>query len=148
MVQMAYMALEQKGATTMVDRQQSLAAINRLLQGSRPLPSEIEIELVKEAQKGNREERQKVVKANLRFAFQVANRHIPCYAQQFPDVFQSACIGLNRAIDSFDHNLDIKFISYAVWWITQSIKLHLNSDSLIRIPINRVLENNKYRRDN
>lgn len=73
-----------------------------------------------------------------------------CYAQQFPDVFQAGCIGLNRAVDGFDisRGNDIKFISYAVWWIQQSIKLHLNSDNLIHIPMQKVTENNKYRRVN
>ena len=132
----------------MVDRQQSLAAINRLLQGSRPLPREVEIELVKAAQQGDCAAREKVVRANLRFAFQVANKHIPCYAQQFPDVFQAACVGLNRAIDKFETQYDAKFISYAVWWIAQSIKLQLNSDGLIHIPLNLVLKNNRYRREN
>lgn len=63
-------------------------------------------------------------------------------------MFQAACIGLNRAIDKFEAQYDSKFISYAVWWIQQSIKLHLNTDGLIRVPINRVLENNRYRRKN
>lgn len=71
-----------------------------------------------------------------------------CYAQHFPDVFQAGCIGLNRAVDGFDASKDVKFISYAVWWIQQAIKLHLNSDNLIHIPMSKVADNNKYRRTN
>jgi RNA polymerase primary sigma factor len=102
-----------------------------------------EIELTKRIKAGDQKAVNELVKANLRFAISVAkqyqNKGLPLV-----DLIQEANLGLIRAAQSYDETRGFRFISYAVWWIRQSI-MHAISDQCrtIRIPMNQVVCINK-----
>ena len=103
-----------------------------------PLPSAKEIELAERIRKGDREARDKLVQANLRFVVSVAkeyqNQGIP-----LGDLINEGNVGLIKAAERFDGTKGFKFISYAVWWIRQSILQALAEQSrIVRMPLNRV----------
>ena len=88
-----------------------------------------------------------LVKGNLRFVITVAK----LYQNQgldIMDLISEGNLGLIKATEKFDPNNGVKFISYAVWWIRQSILASLNEKSrTIRLPSNIVLENQKQKKD-
>lgn len=87
----------------------------------KPLSRVRESELLKKAQKNDFFARQEILESNLRFVFNVANKYkgkgVP-----MEDLISEGNVGLVTAIDRFDEKRDVKFISYAVWWIKQSIQ--------------------------
>ena len=106
-----------------------------------------EFDLVKAYKNGDMSARDKLISANLRFVISVAKQYAtPDVPLQ--DLIQAGCIGLVVAIDKFDHMRGFKFISYAVWWIRQSILSELqNNGRTIRIPANIHGQNSKYRKE-
>lgn len=113
-----------------------LKEINRI-----PLLSrERESELAREARKGSREAKSRLVEANLRFVVTVARRY---QNQGLPliDLISEGNLGLCAAVDRFDAEKGYHFISYAVWWIRQSILRALcEKTRMIRLPFNRANE--------
>ncbi len=107
------------------------------------LTPEEEITLAKEIEAGNEKAVDKMVKANLRFVISVAKQ----YQNQgltLSDLIAEGNYGLMKAAKRFDHTKGFRFISYAVWWIKQSIVQSLNENSrTIRIPVNVITENQK-----
>jgi RNA polymerase primary sigma factor len=104
------------------------------------LTREEEIKIAKEAANGNKAARDKLIKANLRFVVKIAKRY---QGQGLPlsDLINEGNIGLIKAASHFDADRGFHFISYAVWWIRQSILMAIAEKSrLIRMPI---LWNNK-----
>ena len=100
-----------------------------------------EIELAQKIRKGGREgerAKEKLVKANLRFVVSVAKQ----YQHQglgLTDLIDEGNIGLVKAAEKFDETRGFKFISYAVWWIRQSILQAIAEQSrLVRLPLNQV----------
>lgn len=96
-----------------------------------------EVALAQRIHRGDEEAVVKLVEANLRFVVSVAkqyqNRGIP-----LADIIEEGNIGLIRAAKMFDETRGFKFISYAVWWIRQSIHQALtNNGNMIRLPINK-----------
>lgn len=103
------------------------------------LNSEEIISLVKEAQKGDDKAKEKVIKSNLRFVVTIAkqfqNRGIPLM-----DLISSGNEGLIKAIDKFNPEKGVTFLSYAVWWIRQSIYNSIYWQSReIRLPMSQQL---------
>ena len=103
-----------------------------------PLSSKEEVELSERIGKGDREARNILVQANLRFVVSVAkeyqNRGMP-----LGDLINEGNVGLIKAAERFDGTKGFKFISYAVWWIRQSILQALAEQSrIVRMPLNRV----------
>jgi len=100
-----------------------------------------EIELANEIKKGGRAgERAKetLVKANLRFVVSVAKQY-QHKGLSLSDLIDEGNIGLVKAAEKFDETRGFKFISYAVWWIRQSIMQALAEQSrMVRIPLNQV----------
>ncbi|MCD6335314.1 MAG: RNA polymerase sigma factor RpoD/SigA [Candidatus Latescibacteria bacterium] len=103
-----------------------------------PIPSEQEIELAQRIREGDREARDKLVQANLRFVVSVAKEY---QNQGMPlgDLINEGNVGLIKAAERFDGAKGFKFISYAVWWIRQAILQALAEQSrIVRMPLNRV----------
>lgn len=90
---------------------------------------------------------EKLIHSNLRFVISVAKQYMTNDIQ-FSDLINEGNIGLINAAKKYDISMNIKFLSYAVWWIRKYILLFLNEDKMIRIPQNRVLNQDKIRKFN
>ena len=107
------------------------------------ITSDMEIELATRIKKGDKEALDILTKANLRFVVSVAkqyqNKGLP-----LTDLINEGNIGLIKAAQKFDETRGFKFISYAVWWIKQSIMQAIADQSrMVRIPLNRIGALNK-----
>ena len=105
-----------------------------------------EVRLAKQIKKGNQDALDKLVRANLRFVVSVAkqyqNRSLP-----LNDLINEGNLGLIKAAKKFDETKGFKFISYAVWWIRQSIMQALAEQSrIVRLPMNKSGAINQIRR--
>jgi RNA polymerase primary sigma factor len=110
------------------------------------ITAEEEVKLAQEIQKGDKEaERalEKLTRANLRFVVSVAKQY-QNQGLSLPDLINEGNLGLIKAAKRFDHTRGFKFISYAVWWIRQSILQALAEQSrIVRLPLNQVGSLNK-----
>ncbi len=98
---------------------------------------EEEVELFKKIKKGDKRARNKMIESNLRFVVKIAKKY---QNQGLPlaDLINEGNIGLMTALDKFDVEKGYHFISYAVWWIRQSIMKAINEKSrAVRLPLNR-----------
>lgn len=102
-----------------------------------------EIVLAKEAQNGSVAAKNKMINANLRFVVNVAKKY-QNRGLELEELISEGNIGLMTAIDKFDVSKGYHFISYAVWWIRQSITKAISEKaSPIRLPVNRINELNQ-----
>lgn len=104
------------------------------------LSHEEQAELALEAKKGNKAARDKIVNANLRFVINVAKKY-QNHGLDLIDLISEGNIGLLTAVEKFDPSKGYHFISYAVWWIRQSIlKAVCEKSRPIRLPLNKANE--------
>ena len=102
------------------------------------LSAEEEAQLYSEIKKGNKKAIDKLITANLRFVISVAKKY-QGNGLSLVDLIQEGNLGLIKAAEVFDPDRGIKFISYAVWWIRQSIMKALSDQSrTIRLPLNQI----------
>ncbi len=102
-----------------------------------------EVELAQRIKKGDHAALEKLIKANLRFVVSVAKQY-QNQGLSLPDLINEGNLGLIRAAQKFDETRGFKFISYAVWWIRQSILQALAEQSrIVRLPLNQVGSLNK-----
>ena len=104
------------------------------------LTAEQETKLALKAKAGDKAARNAIVNANLRFVITVAKKYLKS-GLEFEDLISEGNIGLLTAVDKFDPTKGYKFISYAVWWIRQSIlKAICEKSRAIRLPSNKANE--------
>ena len=102
-----------------------------------------EVELAQRIKKGDHAALEKLTRANLRFVVSVAKQY-QNQGLSLPDLINEGNLGLIRAAQKFDETRGFKFISYAVWWIRQSILQAIAEQSrIVRLPLNQVGSLNK-----
>ena len=107
---------------------------------------EEEVELAQKIKRGDRRALEKLTRANLRFVVSVAKQY-QNQGLSLPDLINEGNLGLIKAAEKFDETRGFKFISYAVWWIRQSILQAIAEQSrIVRLPLNQVGSVNKIKR--
>jgi RNA polymerase primary sigma factor len=107
---------------------------------------EEEVELAQRIRNGDRQALERLTKANLRFVVSVAKQY-QNQGLSLPDLINEGNLGLMKAAEKFDETRGFKFISYAVWWIRQSILQAIAEQSrIVRMPLNQVGSVNKINR--
>ena len=107
---------------------------------------EEEVELAQRIKKGDKEALERLTKANLRFVVFVAKQY-QNQGLSLPDLINEGNLGLIKAAEKFDETRGFKFISYAVWWIRQSILQAIAEQSrIVRLPLNQVGSVNRINR--
>ncbi len=107
------------------------------------ITAEEEVELARRIKQGDRIALEKLTKANLRFVVSVSKQY-QNQGLSLPDLINEGNLGLIKAAQRFDETRGFKFISYAVWWIRQSILQALAEQSrIVRLPLNKIGSINK-----
>lgn len=122
------------------------ASLNKYLQEigrEQLITAEDEVALAKKIKEGDQKALETLVRANLRFVVSVAKQY-QNQGLSLPDLINEGNLGLMKAAQRFDETRGFKFISYAVWWIRQSILQALAEQSrIVRLPLNQVGALNK-----
>ena len=111
------------------------------------LTADEEVELAQQIKKGDRKALERLTKANLRFVVYVAQQY-QNKGLSLPDLINEGNLGLIKAAERYDETRGFKFISYAVWWIRQSILQAIAEQSrIVRLPLNQVGSVNRIARE-
>ena len=126
------------------------ASLEKYLQESgkeEMISAEEEVELAQQIRKGDKKALERLTRANLRFVVSVAKQY-QNQGLSLPDLINEGNLGLLKAAERFDETRGFKFISYAVWWIRQSILQAISEQSrIVRLPLNQVGSVNKINRE-
>ena len=107
------------------------------------ISAEEEVDLARRIKKGDSQAMEKLIKANLRFVVSVSKQY-QNQGLSLPDLINEGNLGLIKAAQRFDETRGFKFISYAVWWIRQSILQALAEQArIVRLPLNKIGSINK-----
>lgn len=121
--------------------QRNEESINRYFQEINKFPmisAEEEVDLTRRIKKGDSQALEELVVANLRFVISVAKQY-QGQGLSFPDLINEGNVGLVKAASKFDETRGFKFISYAVWWIRQSITQAISEQTrIVRLPLNKI----------
>lgn len=129
---------------TVISRDIGLERYLRDIRKYTPLTKQEETELIRRAQKGNKAARDLVIVHNLKFIVNCAKEY-QTPGVELIDLISAGNIGMIEAIERFDCDKDMKFISYAVWWIKNAIIEFLKEiTKVIRIPYNQLAEINRF----
>ena len=129
-----------KNNITKLEKTESLAIYLKEINNIPLLTPEEEKECAFLATKGDKKAKQKLIDSNLRFVVKIAKKYRN-NGLSFSDLISEGNIGLMLAADKFDPSKGFRFISYAVWWIKQTILKAISEKSkLIRLPVNRINE--------
>lgn len=111
------------------------------------LTADEEVELAQQIRKDDRKALERLTKANLRFVVSVAKQY-QNKGLSLPDLINEGNLGLIKAAERYDETRGFKFISYAVWWIRQSILQAIAEQSrIVRLPLNQVGSVNRIARE-
>lgn len=112
----------------------SLEIYMKELANSKPLAPEEELELLIRAKEGDEKARERIITSNLRFVITVAKDYISA-GMPLEDLISAGNLGLMKAIEKFDLSKNVKFISYAVWWIRAIILKEINENlNIVKFP--------------
>ena len=137
------MAQKKKKKRTDVRTKESIEKYLEEIGGFSPLPPAQEIALARRIKRGDEDALKDLVTANLRFVITIAKEY-QGQGLSLPDLISEGNMGLIKAAQRFDETRGFKFISFAVWWIRQSILQALAEQSrVVRLPLNRVGAINK-----
>jgi RNA polymerase primary sigma factor len=110
------------------------------------LSADEEVEMAQRIRKGDKKALERLTKANLRFVVSVAKQY-QNQGLSLPDLINEGNVGLIKAAEKYDETRGFKFISYAVWWIRQSILQAIAEQSrIVRLPLNQLGSMNKINR--
>ncbi|MGP1520703.1 MAG: sigma-70 family RNA polymerase sigma factor [Treponema sp.] len=129
-----------KNSVTKLEKTESLAIYLKEINNIPLLTPEEEKEYAILATQGDKKAKQKLIDSNLRFVIKIAKKYRNS-GLSFSDLISEGNIGLMLAADKFDPSKGFRFISYAVWWIKQTILKAISEKSkIIRLPVNRINE--------
>jgi len=129
--------MKYKNAYRGIEKSDSLAIYLKDINNIPLLSPDEEKKYIALAKKGDKDAKQKLINANLRFVVKVAKKYRNS-GLSFSDLISEGNVGLTIAVDKVDPSKDVHFISYAVWWIRQAILKAISEKShLIRLPVNR-----------
>jgi RNA polymerase primary sigma factor len=129
---------------TVISRDICLERYLRDIRKNQPLTKEQELELIKKAQKGDKNARDLIIVHNLKFVINCAKEY-QTPGVELIDLISAGNLGMIEAIDKFNCEKDMKFISYAVWWIKNAIIEFLKEiTKIVRIPYNQLAEINRF----
>lgn len=129
------------------DFNDTMRSYYKLLKKYNPLTKEEEKEYIAKAQNGDVAARNKILEANLKFVFSIVrgyrNMGVP-----IGELISEGNMGMIKALEKFDNSRDVKFISYAVWWIRQAIqayikKSHMDNDMIKSIDEDERVDNDR-----